>query len=94
MGRAQRLAIDGAAVAPLHRAVVELLDERSGRWTSLQAEATALYLDPENPTLAAIAPRLGISAQAVNYRLTGAGAPTLRRALALWEQSWPQGGST
>src|SRR4051812_37297825 len=40
MGRTQRLAINGAAVAPLHRAVVELLDERSGRWTSLQAEAT------------------------------------------------------
>ena len=51
--------------------------------------AAALYLGPDNPTLADIAPRLGISAQAVNYRLAGAGAPAIRRALAQWEESWP-----
>jgi hypothetical protein len=90
MGRSERLAIDGEGVTPLPRAVVELLDERSARWTAQQAEAVALYLDPGHPTLAAIAPGLGISAQAVNYRLTGAGAPALRRALALWEDAWPE----
>ena len=89
MSRAHRLAIDGEGVAPLHHAVVDLLDERAGRWTPQQAEATALYLAPGNPTNAAIAPRLGISPQAVNYRLTGAGAPAARRALALWEEAWP-----
>ncbi len=90
MSRAHRLTIEGEGVTPLHRAVVELLDERTARWTPQQAEATALYLAPDHPTLAGIAPQLGISAQAVNYRLAGAGAPAMRRALALWEDAWPR----
>ncbi|MFO1209431.1 MAG: hypothetical protein U1E40_09445 [Amaricoccus sp.] len=89
MPRGRRITIAGAGVAALHHAVVDLLDERAARWTPQQAEAAALYLGPDNPTLADIAPRLGISAQAVNYRLAGAGAPAIRRALAQWEESWP-----
>lgn len=87
IGRGRRLAIAGAGVAALHRAIVDLLDERTGRWTMQQAEAAALYLHPGDPTLADLAPGLGISTQAVNYRVTGAGAPSMRRALAEWEQS-------
>ena len=89
MPRGRRITIDGAGLAPLHHAVVDLLDERAARWTPQQAEAAALYLGPDGPTLADIAPRLGISAQAVNYRLAGAGAAAIRRALAQWEKSWP-----
>jgi hypothetical protein len=89
MSRGRRLAIEGEGVTPLHRVIVDLVDERSGRWTANQAEATALHLGPDQPTLADLATRLGISAQAVNYRLAGAGAPTLRRVLAVWEREWP-----
>jgi hypothetical protein len=90
MGRGRRLAVAGD-VSPLHGAVVDLLDERSGRWTASQAEATALYIAPDDPTLADLAARLGITAQAVNYRLAGAGAPALRRTLETWEAGWPAG---
>lgn len=34
---------------------------------------------------AEVAARLGISTQAANYRLTGAGAGAIRRALHAWE---------
>ena len=63
----------------------------ASHWTRQQAEATALYLHPDNPTLEQIAPQLGISAQAVNYRLSGAGAPAIRRALRAWEDAFAQG---
>jgi hypothetical protein len=72
---------------------VDLLDERSARWTRPQAEAMHLALAlraPElrsdEPTLAEMAATLDITAQAVNYRLTGAGAPAIRRSLRSWEE--------
>jgi hypothetical protein len=92
MGRTRQLAIEGDAITSLHQIIVELLDERATRWTKEQAEATAYYLRPDNPTLTDIAPRLGISAQAVNYRLSGAGAPVIRRALKAWEDGWETAG--
>jgi hypothetical protein len=88
MRHGRRLAIDGERVTTLHRIIVELLDEWAKHWTAEQAEATALYLHPDNPTLADIAPRLAISPQAVNYRLSGAGGPAIRRALRAWEDDW------
>ena len=48
----------------------------------------ALPLRQDEPTLAEIAAQLGISAQAVNYRLSGAGAPAIRRSLRAWEDSF------
>jgi hypothetical protein len=88
MRHGRRLAIDGAGVTTLHRIIVELLDAWAQHWTAEQAEAAALYLHPDNPTLADIAPRLAISPQAVNYRLSGAGGPAIRRALRAWEDDW------
>ncbi|HRO13250.1 hypothetical protein [Amaricoccus sp.] len=85
MPRTRRLVIDGDGVTTLHRIVVDLLDERTARWTREQAEAMALHLAPDNPTLTDIAPRLGISPQAVNYRLAGAGGTAIRHALRDWE---------
>ena len=94
MGRTRRLAIEGDGITSFHRIILELLDELASRWTRQQAEATALYLHPDNPTLEQIAPQLGISAQAVNYRLSGAGAPAIRRALRAWEDAFAQGQNT
>ncbi|SPH17425.1 hypothetical protein DEA8626_00943 [Defluviimonas aquaemixtae] len=85
MRRDTRLAIGGTDVTPLHRAIVDLLDERMSRWTPEQAEATALALDPAEPTQADMAARLGISSQAMSYRLSGAGTAAIRRALHGWE---------
>lgn len=89
MARTRRLAIEGEGVTALHRIVVDLLDERTERWTRQQAEAMhlALPLRQDEPTLAEIAAQLGISAQAVNYRLSGAGAPAIRRSLRAWEDA-------
>jgi hypothetical protein len=85
MPRTRRLTIDGEGVTALHRIIVDLLDERTARWSREQAEAMALHLAPDNPTLTDIAPRLGISPQAVNYRLAGAGGTAIRHALRDWE---------
>ncbi|MEZ5779933.1 MAG: winged helix-turn-helix transcriptional regulator [Paracoccaceae bacterium] len=86
LAKNDRLAIGGTEVTPLHAAILDLLDERTGRWTPEQAEAMAFALHPDDPTQADIAERLGISPQAVNYRLRGAGAAAIKRALHAWEK--------
>ena len=91
MPRLRRLTIDGAGIATLHRIIVELLDDRTARMSREQAEALALYLPPDNPTLSDIAPRLGISPQAVNYRLAGVGGTAIRHALRDWEADFAAG---
>jgi hypothetical protein len=90
IGRTRRMAIEGERVTPWQRIIVDLLDERSARWTKPQAEAMHLALAPrpDEPTLAEMASTLDITAQAVNYRLTGAGAPAIRRSLRSWEESF------
>lgn len=90
LGRTHRLAIAGEDVTACHRIIVSLIDERIGRWTREQAEATALYLHPDAPTLADIAARIGVTPQAVGYRLNGAGATVLRRALKDWETEYEE----
>jgi hypothetical protein len=88
MTKTQRLAVQGPGIDTFHRIIVELIDERIGRWSREQAEAIALYLHPDNPTLADLATTLGISTQAVSYRLSGAGASVLRRSLRSWENAF------
>lgn len=88
MGKSHRLTAAGDGITDLHRAVLDLIDERSARWTPEQAEAMALALPAAAPTLAAIATQLGISPQAVNYRLAGAGSTAIRRTLTIWEASF------
>lgn len=82
-----RLAIDGHQVREEDRIIADLLDERMGRWTAAQAEATAMQLGkPDRSiTLQEIGASLGISAQAVNDRLRGGGGQTIASALRRWE---------
>jgi hypothetical protein len=87
MPRRRLLAIAGKGIGPLHHAVVRLVEDRFGLWTPQQAEAIALALDPRGPTMAEIGGVLGISKQAVSYRLSGARAQALKEALALWEKA-------
>lgn len=77
--------ISGDGVTPLHQAVLDLVEEQVTRWTAEQAEATAFFLSPDNPTQKSIAETLHISVQAVHARLKGAGAHALRRAIEAWE---------
>lgn len=82
-----RLTIDGAAVLEEDRIIADLLGERMGRWTAAQAEAAAMQLatPDRTPTLQDIGNTLGISPQAVNDRLRGAGGQTIASVLRRWE---------
>ena len=50
-------------------------------------ETGPIALHPDNPTLNHMAPVLGISPQAVNYRLSGGSVQAIRRALTGWEDA-------
>lgn len=86
MPRSGRIAITGTGIGERDGIIARQMFERTSRWTAAQAEAVAIYLHPDNPTLHDIALRLGITPQAVNYRLAGGGAVNLRSNLQLWEE--------
>lgn len=86
MSRQRILNIDGPGIGPLHRIVLELLEEHVLKWTREQAEAAVLALPPDNATLAEMGRRLGITPQAVNYRLNGGALQAIRHALRQWEE--------
>lgn len=92
----ERIAFDtpmfGAApseLGPWQGAVVTLAHWQASRWSREQAEAIALALDPINPTQDQIAQSLGITRQAVQARLKGAGLAALQPALAAFEGMSP-----
>lgn len=73
------------AQGPWQGAVLALAHWQASNWTREQAEAVALALDPINPTQDQIAQSLGITRQAVQARLKGAGLAALQPALAAFE---------
>jgi hypothetical protein len=85
----QSLGLSGPQVDVLHGVIAQLLAERAGRWSPQQAEAVALSLSDllESPTLETLSGTLGISSQAVSYRLQGAGWRELRAAVSAWEKT-------
>lgn len=88
MDRSHRLALALGRQTPFAQALAGLCDAVMRGWSREQAAALALALAPDRPGLAQIAERFGISKQAVNYRLTGAGIAPIRQALADWEDSF------
>jgi hypothetical protein len=86
MPRSGQIELSGRAIGDRDQIIARLMFERASRWTVAQAEALALYMHPDNPTLVEIGARLGITPQAVNYRLGGGGATRLRTTLGLWEE--------
>lgn len=84
--RGEHLRVAGHKITPIRAALIALLDDRISDWTPEQAEAVAHAIAPDAPTQANIAATLGISPQALSYRLTGARWPTIRRVLATWEE--------
>ena len=89
MPRSKRLIIHGSKrLMNWHTAIFDLADSQSRRWSREQAEAIALDLDPEcPPTQAEMAERLGITRQALQARLSGAGRNFLSAALYAFESS-------
>ncbi|MDP3196427.1 hypothetical protein [Tabrizicola sp.] len=87
MADTYRIAIAGPSVTEADAMIADLLGERMGRWTAAQAEAAALQLaSPERIiTLNQIGKILGISPQAVNDRVRGAGCATIASVLRRWE---------
>lgn len=86
MSRTANIALTGTGIGDRDRIIARQMFERTSRWTPPQAEAMALYLHPDNPTMLDIASQFGITPQAVNYRLGGGGAVNLRTNLQLWEE--------
>ena len=87
MGSRRLIAIAGAR-SPGEAAIVPLVDLVTQSWTAPQAEALALSLENPTWTQADIASTLGITRQAVQLRLAGAGTAYLlaaRDALAAGE---------
>ena len=82
-GHALRVTFDD--MRPVHRGFVELVEPLLWRWTPEQAEAVSLSLHPRGPSQKDIASHLGITEQAVSYRLRGAHDFALRQALKFWE---------
>ena len=82
-----RIAIAGGSVTEPDAMIADLLGERMGRWTEAQAEAASLMLGAPDrpPTLQEIGTTLGISPQAVNDRVRGAGLGTIASVLRRWE---------
>lgn len=84
MARGQVWAIAGA-VPPWAGALVALAEWHSARWSREQAEAVALMLADPSLTQAAAAGRLGITRQAWQARLSGAGFAAWLPALRAFE---------
>lgn len=91
MPRHRRIALAGPGVVlPWHVALFELATWTAGRWTPEQAEAVALALGPQaRRTQAEIAEVLGVTRQAVQSRLSGAGWDALSRSVeAVQSHDW------
>ena len=101
MGRRDRIALANSgddtlefgavptAQGPWQGAVLTLAYWQASNWTREQAEAMVLALDPANPIQDKIAQSLGITRQAVQSRLKGAGLAVLQPALSAFETQEP-----
>ncbi|MBL4813557.1 MAG: hypothetical protein JKX69_14655, partial [Rhodobacteraceae bacterium] len=84
------LALVGTGTTSRDRALLGLIEWQTGRWTAAQAQAANLALGAPDAVHATIAKQLGITRQAVQARLAGAGLAPLEEALAAYEASAPQ----
>lgn len=80
------LGIGGPGFDARDQIIMGLLEQHVVKWTREQAEAAALALHPDRPTLADMGKTLGISPQAVNYRMHGGAIQVIRDSLDSWEE--------
>ena len=81
MSRKRKFAIAGYGISAPQIAIIDLAEFIASSWTSAQAEAVALSLQGHTPTHDDIASDLGITRQAVQSRLAGAGISYFDNAL-------------
>ena len=92
MKRGARLTIENRLiVTPWHAAIIGFAEFHTARWTPEQAEAMALWLRDQadatqaDGTQADLAAVLGITRQACQARLAGAGLPAWQKALSAFQ---------
>lgn len=92
MARSRRLAISGVKdMAKFFSGIYVQAEFQAYRWSREQAEAIAIALesekDPDDPTIEVLARPLGITRQALQARLKGAGYHALTQTLYAFESS-------
>jgi len=85
MPRTRRFAIAGTDVDTRDEIIIQLIEDIVLRWTQPQAAAVVLVLPYPGATLEEAGRQLGISAQAVSYRLSAGSAKSVRDALTAWD---------
>ena len=86
MAKTRRLVLEGRDYTPgWQPAFFHVADWQSQRWSPMQAEAVAMALDAEAGPRADIAARLGITRQALQARLNGAGFDALESMMSAFE---------
>ena len=80
------IVLAGHKIPRMAFAALLMADKVARDWTPEQAEAIALALSPQKPTIREIAETLGISSAAAGYRLTGAYYREMRNVAEAFEQ--------
>ncbi|MDX8353308.1 hypothetical protein [Cognatiyoonia sp. IB215182] len=81
MGGNRLIALAGQGIDNAEVAIVDLAECVASGWTATQAQAIALWLEGEFKRHEDIAAHLGVTRQAVQSRLSGAGLPYFDNAL-------------
>ena len=81
MSPKRTLLLAGAQVGSSEKAIIYLCDFIAGGWTRTQAEAVALAIHHRHPTHDVIAGEIGVTRQAAQSRLSGAGFSALEEAM-------------
>jgi hypothetical protein len=85
LGQAERAERLRGAIEWSDAALLPMFGFITRRWSQAQSEAIAIALENDNQTQATIAAKLGITRQALNLRLTGAGYGPIHNAIKLTE---------
>lgn len=81
MGRNRVIALSGDGVGAAQVAIMDLAEYVANGWTATQAEAIALYFEGQLHRHEDIAAHLGVTRQAIQSRLSGAGLHYFDNAL-------------
>lgn len=81
MGRSRLFSVAGHGIGPAQVAIIDLAEFIAAGWTTTQAEAISLYFQGDLHRHEDIATQLGVTRQAVQSRLSGAGLSYFDNAL-------------
>ena len=85
MGRKERIRIDGEGVTEIDHAIINLVAWHSARWSKPQAEAVTAFAPGTLLSPPPVYERLGITRQALEARLSGAGWKPLQELICARE---------